>query len=90
MKKYELYLSSEEYSIIENEAVLQLKNFTKIKCHGFWKRKSLDTIILVYIATDQEHENRFLNFYEYIKSILPVAHYICYNIEMKIDRKEVK
>lgn len=90
MKKYEMYLSLEEYYTIENEAILQLKNFTKIKCQGVWKRKNMDTIVLIYIAVDEEHENRFLNFYDYVKNTLPVAHYVCYNIEMKLDRKEVK
>lgn len=90
MKKYEMYLSIKEYTKIEHRAIMLLKNFTVIPCSGAWKRHLNNSIIFIYIATDKRHEDKFLEFYEYVKSKLPVAHYVVSEVNMILDRKEVK
>lgn len=87
-KKYEIYLSPEEFYAIEDDVKECLGAFTVIPCEGMFKYTMKPTVVLIYIAQTQEHEKRFMRLYEIMKLHLNVVHYVENDCKLVIDYME--
>jgi hypothetical protein len=88
MIKYEMYLSDDEWYVIEPVAFDILQSYTVMHpCAGRWRGKYLKTVVLIYICSHSNPSGRkWHDFYEKVKEILPVSHYFASKGDFVLDK----